>query len=545
MRRICHLPLAGGIIRPEMGKWVVISLLLSLTACIPAGPAGTRTVTLVADGEVHTLATDALTVRDLLAESNVTLDDDDRVEPVEPTFVEDGMTVRVVRVEVRTETEQREIPFERQTARDASLPAGETRLLEPGITGIEELAYRVTLEDGVEVERRLVRRITLQEPRTEVVLIGVQAERGPVPITGTVAYIANRNAWAMQTTSPNQRRLTHASDLDSRVFALSPDGSYLLFTRVVSLSVSLEGEQDETAALNTLWVIETAAADAEPVRLEAESVLWAGWEPACTASPTTVACRIAYSTGSSTDGNPGWRAENDLWVARLRLDDGQLTSRRRIVEPSAGGAYGWWGTTYAWSADGRSLAYARADQVGVVRAADGRQSVLVRFPPYRTYAAWVWTPTVSWSPEGDFVATTLHGPAPTGEEPEDSPVFDVWALAADGTITAELVSEAGMWAAPRYAPDGDYVAFGHARSPYISHTSGYDLYLMDRDGSDRELLFPPQGEIGLDYPEVAWGPGGDRLIVVYQGNLYWISTVDGEVRQLTDEGSVTAVRWQW
>ncbi|MCP4538408.1 MAG: DUF348 domain-containing protein [Chloroflexi bacterium] len=512
--------------------------LLLLVACIPAGPVGSRTVTLVADGETRTLTTDVLTVRDLLIEAGVTLDEDDRVEPVEPTFVEDSMTVRVIRVEVHTETEQREIPFERQTARDASIPTGETRLLEPGITGIEELAYRVTFQDGVEVERRLVRRVILQEPRTEVVLIGVQAERGPVPITGTVAYIASRNAWAMQTTSPNQRRLTHDSDLDSRVFALSPDGSYLLFTRVPT-------ETGETAPLNTLWVIDTAVVDAEPLRLEAESVLWAGWEPDCVASTTTSGCRIAYSTGSVAEGTPGWKAENDLWIARLRLNDGRLTNQRRIVESSAGGAYGWWGTTYAWSADERNLAYARADQVGVVRVFDGRETILARFPPYRTYAPWVWTPTVSWSPEGEFIVTTLHGPAPTGEDPEDSPVFDVWALAADGTITAELVSEAGMWAVPRYASDGDYVALGQARSPYISQTSGYDLYLMDRDGSDRRLLFPPEGEIGLDYPKVAWGSDGDRLIVVYQGNLYWIALADDQVHQLTDEGSVTTVCWQW
>jgi hypothetical protein len=512
--------------------------LLLLAACIPTGPSGARAVTLVADGATRTLTTDALTVRDLLAELDVTLDEDDRVEPVEPTFVEDGMTVRVVRVEVHTETEQREIPFERQTARDASIPAGEAHLLEPGITGIEELAYRVVVEDGVQVERRLVRQVTLQEPRTEVVLIGAQAERDPVPITGTVAYIANRNAWAIQTTSPNQRRLTHAGDLDSRVFALSPDGSYLLFTRVPT-------ETGENAPLNTLWVINTTAADAESIQLGVESVLWAGWEPACRVSPTTVGCRIAYSTGSLAEGSPGWKAENDLWTARLRLDNGQLLSQRRIVAPSAGGAYGWWGTAYAWSTDGNSLAYARADEVGLIRASDGRQTLLVRFPPYRTYAPWVWTPTVSWSPEGEFVITTLHGPAPTSEEPEASPVFDVWALAADGTITAELASEAGMWAVPRYASAGDLVAFGRARSPYISQTSGYDLYLMDRDGSDRRLLFPPEGEIGLNYPEVAWGPGGSCLIVVYQGNLYWIAVADGQVRQLTDEGSVTTARWQW
>ena len=513
-------------------------LLLSLAACVPVSPSGSHTVTLIADGETRIVTTDVLTVRDLLAEAGLTLDEDDRVEPVEPTLIEDGMTVQVMRVEVQTETEQREIPFERRTARDAAIPAGETRLLEPGITGLEELAYRVVVEDGVEVERRLVRRVTLRESRTEVILIGVQAERGPVSITGTIAYIANHNAWAMQTTSLNQHRLTHASDLDGRVFELSLDGAFLLFTRGPT-------ETGEAAPLNTLWVIETTTADAEPVRLEPEGVLWAGWEPECLVDPETVGCRIAYSTGSPAEGNPPWKAENDLWIARLRIEDGRLTSKRRIVEPSVGGAYGWWGTTYAWSTDGRNLAYARADNVGIVRGSDGQQTLLSRFPPYRTYAPWVWTPTVSWSPDGAFVVATLHGPAPTGETPEDSPVFDVWALAADGTITAELVSEAGMWAAPAYASEGDLVSFGHARSPYVSQISGYDLYLMDRDGSDRRRLFPPEDEIGLDYPGVAWGPGGERLIAIYRGNLYLIAVLDGEVRQLTDEGSVTAVRWQW
>ena len=548
----------------------LLLLLLSLAACVP--DSSSHTVTLIADGETRSLASDALTVRDLLAEASITLDENDRAAPVETTFVENGMTVRVIRVEVHSETEQRELPFERRTVHDASIPEGENRLLEPGVTGIEELTYRVTVEDGVEVEWQLVQRVTLQEPRTEVILIGIQAELKPVPITGTVAYIANHNGWAMQTTSLNQRRLTHTGDMDGRVFALSPDGSYLLHTRVALPSTPLNGEEPptvssqysganvgqianlphlprlieripptpvpsngeetppsippnggeeggETAPLNTLWIIETATADAEPMQLQAESILWADWDPNCKITPTSTGCRIAYSTGTQAEGSPGWKAENDLWIARFRPSDGQLVGERRFVEPSAGGAYGWWGTTHAWSPDGRSLAYARANEVGVINSASGAQTPLARFPPYRTYAPWVWTPTVSWSPEGKFIVTTLHGPAPTGEAPEDSPVFDIWALAADGTITAELTSEAGMWAAPAYAPEGDHIVFGHARSPYTSYTSGYALYLMDRDGSDRRPLFPPEEEIGLEYPEMAWGPGGDRLIIVYQGNL--------------------------
>jgi hypothetical protein len=517
-----------------MGRRIVhLLLLLLLAACVPDS---SRTVTLVADGQTRVLATEALTVRDLLAEAGVTLDTDDRVEPVEPTFIVDGMTIRVVRVETRSEVAQQETPFERRTVRDASIPAGETRLLEAGVTGIEELTYRVTVEDGVVVGRQLVRRVTMRESRTEVILIGAQGELEPVPITGSVVYLATRNAWVIQTISPNQRRLTSTGDLDGRVFTLSPDGATLLFTRVSTATGA-------TAPLNTLWMIETATADAAPIQLNAESVLWAGWAPECNGTPNGSNCRIAYTTGARAEGNPGWKAENDLWIASPRTRDGRLLNRSRIVEPT--GAYGWWGSVYAWAPDGRSLAYARADEVGTIRATNGQQTPLYRFPAYHTYAAWVWTPTASWSPEGKFVVTTLHGPAPAGGEPEDSPVFDVWVLAANSTVTAELVSEAGMWAAPAYAPEGHLIAFGHARSPYASQTSGYDLWVMDRDGSDHRALFPPEGEIGLDYPEIAWGPGGDRLIVVYQGNLYLLAVAGDEIRQLTTEGSVTAVRWGW
>jgi hypothetical protein len=571
-------------------RWVALSLLLALVAC--ATPTDTRTVTVVADGKTREVATEALTVRELLDEVGIMLDADDRVVPAEPTLVTHDMTVRVIRLETRMETEEREIPFDRRTVRDASISEDETQLLEPGVTGMEELTYRVTVENGVEVERDLVRQVVVREPRTEVILVGAQAERKPIAITGTIAYIADHNAWLIRGTSLNQRRLTYQGDLDGRVFALSPDGSHLLFTRVTPGSddqpqqegtpegtpgASEEAEGQETpvpsrrslggvpewggwsqpygeeeittesglsAPLNTLWVFDTTAVDAEPVRLDVENVLWAAWEPGCDVAHTSSGCRIAYTTGRKTEGNPGWRAENDLWIARPRPSTGELVAGRQVLESTGGGSYGWWGTTYAWAPGGQSLAYARADEVGVVRAYDGRQTPLVQFPPYRTYAPWVWTPSVDWSPQGAFIVTTLHGPAPTGELPENSPVFDVWMLSADGIISAELSSEAGMWATPSFAPDGDVITFGRARSPYASQTSSYDLYVVDRDGSDRRPIFPAEEEIGLQYPELAWGPEGDQIVVVYQENLFLIRVSEGDVYQLTDGGGVTAVRWQ-
>lgn len=525
-----------GIIAYMSKRWLGLSFLL-LVAVACAAPTEATSITLVVDGKMREITTDAATVRDVLKQAEVTLDAEDRVSPSEPTLIEESMTVRVTRVETRTETEHREIPYDRRTVYDASIPAGDSQLLEPGITGIEELTFRVTLEDGVEVDRRLTRRDTIREPRTEVIMVGAQTERQSVSITGTVAYIANHNAWLMQRTSQSQRRLTYQGDLDGRVFSLSADGTHLLFSRVPT-------ETGDSASLNTVWVLDASTADAEPVRLDVEGVLWAAWEPGCDVSNSASACRIAYTTGTTAEGDPGWEAENDLWIARPRPSTGALFSKRQVLEPAAGGSYGWWGTTYAWSPNGQSLAYARADEVGIVREYDGQLTKLSAFPPYRTYAPWVWTPTVDWSPEGEYVVTTLHGPAPTGEVPEDSPVFDVWALSADRTITAELASEVGMWSAPAFAPQTGLIAFGRARSPYASHTSNYDLCVMDRDGSDQRSMFPGDEEIGLGYPEMDWSPGGQRIVAVYREDLYLIDVPGGDVRRLTDSGGVTTVQWQ-
>lgn len=515
--------------------------LLSLVACTPIGPLH---VTVIADGQTRSLTTDAQTVGELLARLGITLDEDDRVVPPETVLLTDGMTVRVIRVEVRTETRQQIIPYGRETVRDATVPVGQTRLLRAGVNGVEELTYVITLEDGVEVERRLARRVTVQEPQNEILLIGAREEVTSVPISGTVAYLSAHNAWVMRDTTGSRRRLTATGDLDGRVFDLSPDGARLLFTRAAT----------ETGTLNTLWVMDTVTTGAEPVPLGEDNVLWAAWAPDGE--------WIAYSTGAPREAPPGWEAANDLYLARVVAgrDGGfSLQNRRRVLGPTAGGTYGWWGTVYAWAPTGSEeerasspttpLAYARADEVGIVDLAARKTEAvpLARFSPFRTYGAWAWVPTISWSPEGRFLVTVLHGPSPTGETPEDSPVFDLYALevvTSETSLQAKLVPEVGMWAAPSFSPDGEFISFGRARAPYASQTSKYDLYLMDRDGSDRRLLFPQDSsEPGLDYPAAVWDPNGGRMLVIYQGDL-WLVTVDGQARRVTEDGAVTMAQWR-
>ena len=45
---------------------------------------------------------------------------------------------------------------------------------------------------------------------------------------------------------------------------------------------------------------------------------------------------------------------------------GSVLSDEEIIGTNSGGIYGWWGTQFAWSPDGSSLAYSRPDEIGLV-----------------------------------------------------------------------------------------------------------------------------------------------------------------------------------
>ena len=54
---------------------------------------------------------------------------------------------------------------------------------------------------------------------------------------------------------------------------------------------------------------------------------------------------------------------------------------RRLLAPQTTGVYSWWGYRYAWSPDGRRIAYASPDQVGWIDVGTGRVFPLAPYPP--------------------------------------------------------------------------------------------------------------------------------------------------------------------
>lgn len=80
-------------------------------------------------------------------------------------------------VQTRTVTETRSIPFPKRTVKDSSLAKGKTRVRTRGVAGVQKLTYEVTVTDGVETARKLVRQEVTRQPVAEVVAVGTKETR--------------------------------------------------------------------------------------------------------------------------------------------------------------------------------------------------------------------------------------------------------------------------------------------------------------------------------------------------------------------------------
>lgn len=543
--------------RAGLGRLALLLLALAvLNACATATPippptptpAGPLTITVIADGQTRRYALpQPLTVREALDQAGLSVGELDRLTPAPFTRLTDGAVITLVRVSQTFEVEQAVLPFEAQILKNENLPAdSEPLILQPGRNGLEELTYRTVFEDGAQVSRSVIKRVVLEAPTPEIRMVGIQKPFTAAPITGTLTYLSGGNAWLMRGSSTQRIPLTTSGDLDGRVFDLSPDGRQLLFSRGLTATDALR--------FNTLWALTVVTATTGPaaVALPVTNTLYAEWSPT---QATTLT--IAFSTGEKTTGPLGWQANNDLWLlswaepARGRRAE---YARDLILDASFAGVYGWWGTGFAFAPDGRRLAYAQTDAVGVVDLATREKQPLAPFPAYNLQSdTRAWYPTVRWG-DPEWIYTVLHGePLDQFELPEFATVFDLTAVSADSRRAINLVPRAGLFANPVPAPaqPGDAarrqpaaIAFLIAADPKNPLLSPYRLAVMDRDGSNLRVVFPAEGQPGLEPGSLpAWSPDGRLIALLYQGNLWLVDPIRGDSQQLTGDGLTTQVEW--
>ena len=515
------------------GLGVVSALLAGCVA--PEVSQGKIAVNVTADGETIEVEVPAgSTAEDALVAAGIVAGSLDRSVPPVYTVLADGSNVRLIRVVEEFSIEQVVIPYENQVVRNESLPAGEEYWLQLGKNGAQEITTRLVLEDGEEVSRSVVKSVVVEPAVPQIKMVGVQRPFAPIPIPGRIAYLLDGNAWVMEETTANRRQVVKTGDLDGRVFSLSPDGSWLLFTR----------REEEEEVINSLWSAKVSDDEGLEVELNVENVVhFADWRPGSILT-------IGFSTVEHRLAAPGWQANNEFGLLTFS-SSGFVRRLPDILEANSGGLYGWWGMTFDWAADGLGLAYARPDGVGVVDLQTGELIPLLEITPLQTFGDWAWVPGTAWGPDGKILFTQNHLP------PAESQEFSLVAALLDAGESLEMVPLAGMFAYPAASPlqelpsgEGSYqVAYLQALFPAQSETSRYQLMVMDRDGSNRQLLFPKEGA-GLEPQQVVWSPEpmdgqtGYALAVLHQDNLWLVDASGGAAWQITGDALTSRVDWK-
>ncbi len=505
------------------------------------------TVKIIADNsETQVWAQPGSTVQDIVRLAKVKTVDSDRIEPGVDTILTTSTTIKVTRVSEEFYVEKILVPFERQELRNEALPEGEERLSQPGANGIKEVTYHRVYENNVLVENAAIKTELIQPPSPEVVMIGSRSTFSSVDIPGKIAYLSAGNAWLMENNTGNRNLVVSSGDLDGRIFCLSKDGKFLLFTRKLGT----------INTINSLWA---ASLTSDPIKifdLGAKNIVhFASFDPGSQ--------EVAYSTADWREAAPGWQANNDLFDVRISAD-ASISSTEMILEANSGGEYGWWGTDFAWLTQSLII-YSRPDSVGIVDRNNGIQTSLLEISPLQTGGYWAWVPEIASSPDGKMIYAVNH-PMENGNDAASGQEFDLVGIPLSGDALVDLVRNVGMFAYPVVSPaistgsvdaQGNAVeqmqfsiAYLQAIFPAQSETSGYRLSVVDRDGSNPTSLFPSEGANGLEPQQVAWAPanqgsdGGQSIAAIYNGNLWIIDSASGVAKQITGDGLTNRIDWR-
>ena len=133
-----------------------------------------RALVITVDGNTIHGYSAAPTTGEALAEAGIALQGLDYSQPPEGEAVPQDGIIQVVRVEELVLLEKEEIPFETIYQADDTLEINNRQVTQDGINGVDAEKVWVRYQDGVEVSRGEVTRVTLSEPIPQVINYGTK-----------------------------------------------------------------------------------------------------------------------------------------------------------------------------------------------------------------------------------------------------------------------------------------------------------------------------------------------------------------------------------
>ena len=523
--------------KKNIGLFIILFLLF-LSGCTEQSKISVFPVEIMVDGNIIKDEVEiGSTIQTVLSKNKVELNPLDKVDPPIFTVLTDSVTIQIVRVEEKFETEEIVIPFEQQTVRNESLPDQQTLLIQPGVNGLQEITYRLLYENGQLFSRTEVRKVDLITPKPEIIMIGIQTPFSSIPIEGSIVYLSSGNAWMIENTTSNRKPILTNGKLDGRILKLSPDRKWLLFTQI----------SEEENKINELWVLDLSKEDSSPVYLKVDNIIhFADWVPGTARS-------VLVSTVEPRDVAPGWQANNNLIQLTLGAN-GNVLRTNEMIESNSGGIYGWWGTDFQISPDGQNISYSRPDSFGLVNLEDEKLEPIHFIIPYQTQSDWAWVTQTAWSSDSRYIYWVDHQEDLSLSNQELSPLFNLSAYDLELSINLSAIENVGMFAYPKVLDFNELVKenqlfFLQAIFPESSDSSRYRLMTSDRDGSNITKLFPMEEMQGLEPQKITSSSCKNNALcqigLLYQGNLWIIDFSDQfTVHQITGDGLITQIEWK-
>lgn len=154
-----------------------------------------HTVTFAVDGFDGPVRTTGLTVRDLLHEHAIALGPLDLVSPGASTRLTAGMVITIARAAPNSITDDVVVSFTTHQPVDPSLAPGWTRVVQPGVDGLDRVTYRPLVLDGHVVGRTVISTITVRPVQSRIVAVGPPASFAGRAVAATAHFQEGPASW--------------------------------------------------------------------------------------------------------------------------------------------------------------------------------------------------------------------------------------------------------------------------------------------------------------------------------------------------------------
>jgi len=135
----------------------------------------------VANKQPRTIKSTKRYIYQVLSDSGVTLNSEDRVFPVPQTPLADGMKIKVTKVKHRVYAEKEVIPYRVIYRDDPTIPEGDEVVAQEGQVGIIKKTRKIYYKNHEVSSENVIKKELLCNPVNKIVLVGTKVEPSYIP----------------------------------------------------------------------------------------------------------------------------------------------------------------------------------------------------------------------------------------------------------------------------------------------------------------------------------------------------------------------------